>query len=327
MVDPSDFFAYKEEAVGRLFGPDNATAGAFGAQVGPEAGPLARRIPMAGNILGVGLGAKITDGSVSADTALRVYVRTKIARRDLGSNLVPDEIGGLPTDVVAVGDVRAFARPVRCGASIGHRDVTAGTLGCLVHLGGGVEPHILSNNHVLANVNRAKIGDQIVEPGPADGGTEPIAELTDFESIVAGGGPNAFDAAVARVLDPGDVLPAIEMIGSAVNPPVEAALYQSVRKNGRSSRHTVGVVMDLSADLWVRVLPQANAWFTEQIAVVGVGGVFSQPGDSGALVVDAVRRSPVGLLFAGGGDHTFVNPIDPVLTRFGATIIEAQAPA
>jgi hypothetical protein len=39
-------------------------------------------------------------------------------------------------------------------------------------------------------------------------------------------------------------------------------------------------------------------------------------------VVDAVTVAPVGLLFAGGRDQTFVNPIDSVLARFGATVIE-----
>ena len=57
-------------------------------------------------------------------------------------------IGDVPTDVVAVGDVTVFARPVLCGVSVGHVDVTAGTLGCLVRLEADDAPHILSNNHV-----------------------------------------------------------------------------------------------------------------------------------------------------------------------------------
>ncbi len=317
MVQPAEVHAAKQELMARLFGAGPVSAAA---QAAATAAPL----PWASNVLGVGFGAKVTGGTVSTDTALRVYVRSKLARRDLGDDLVPDEIGGLPTDVLPVGDVIAFARPVRCGVSIGHKDVTAGTLGCLVRRGDDEAAHILSNNHVLANVNRGQVGDAILEPGPADGGSEPIAELTDFEPIALGGDPNPFDAAIARVLNPGDVLPEIEAIGSVVNPPVPPELYRSVRKHGRSTRHTVGVVMDISADLWVRVLPQESAWFVDQMAVVGVGGPFSRPGDSGSLVVDSPSRAPVGLLFAGGGDHTFVNPIQPVLERFGATIIQAE---
>ena len=60
----------------------------------------------------------------------------------------------------------------------------------------------------------------------------------------------------------------------------------------------------------------------QQLAVSGVGGQFSSGGDSGSLVVDAVTRHPVGLLFAGGGlGTTFVNPIGPVLDRFGVEIV------
>lgn len=317
---------YKAELVAHLFGDaEVAGAGAFGASVDPDASPLARRIPMAGNVAGIGYGAKTVDHRPTTETALRVYVRTKMPRQRLtGRELVPSEVNGKVTDVIPVGDVVVHARPVRCGVSIGHRDITAGTLGCLVRVDGDEQPHILSNNHVLANVNQAALGDPIIEPGPADGGVSPIAELRAFEAIKLWGPANLFDAAVARLLDPGDVLPEIEVIGLVQNPPVDAALYQSVRKHGRTSLHTVGVVMDLSADLWVRVLPQQMAWFEDQLAVQGAGGEFSQPGDSGSLVVDAVTRAPVGLLFAGGRGHTFVNPIDPVLARFDAAIVAAS---
>lgn len=313
---------YKGELVGRLF-PAEAEAVAFRAQLAADAALLARRVPTAGNVLGVGYGAKVVDRRPSEDVAVRVYVRTKLARRDLSpQELIPGEVNGCVTDVVPVGDVVAFGRPVRGGVSVGHHDITAGTLGCLVRRDGDADVYILSNNHVLANVNQAALGDPILEPGPADGGTSPIAELADFEAIKLWGGANEIDAAIARVLHAGDVLPEIEVIGHVRNPPVTAALYQSVRKHGRTTKHTVGVVVDLSADLWVRVLPQQQAWFEDQLAVVGAGGPFSQPGDSGSLVVDAVTRAPVGLLFAGGRDQTFVNPIDSVLARFASTVIE-----
>jgi hypothetical protein len=278
---------------------------------------------MNANVVGVGYGAKVTAGRVTEHAALRVYVRVKKPRRHLArEELVPDEVDALPTDVVDVGDVTLLQRPVRGGASIGHPDVSAGTLGCLVATGDDERPSILSNNHVMADVNRADVGDSVLQPGPADGGTESIAELTDYEPIKPWGEANEIDAAIARVLDPGDVEPGIETIGSVRNPPVEPALYQSVRKHGRTTQHTVGVLMDVSADLWVRVRPQENAWFEDQLAVVGAGADFSRPGDSGSLVVDGVSRAPVGLLFAGGDGHTFVNRIEPVLARFDAAVIE-----
>lgn len=280
------------------------------------------QVPSGGNVVGVGYGAKVTGGRRTGATSLRVYVRTKRPRAQVADGeLVPTQVGSLPTDVVGVGEVRLRQRPVRGGASIGHPDVTAGTLGCLVDLDDDEAPHILSNNHVLADVNRAEIGDPILEPGPSDGGTEPIAELTDFEPIVPGGEANAIDAAVAKVLDPADVEPQVEGIGAIQEAPADAVLDARVRKGGRTTGVTDGLVVDISTDLWVQVLPQTSAWFTDQIGVVGPVADFSQPGDSGSVVVDAESRAPIGLLFAGGEDLTFVNPIGPVLDRFAARIV------
>lgn len=49
---------------------------------------------------------------------------------------------------------------------------------------------ILSNCHVLANENKAEIGDSIYQPGPHDGGTadDEIAKLSDFVPIEFNGG-------------------------------------------------------------------------------------------------------------------------------------------
>jgi hypothetical protein len=78
--------------------------------------------------------------------------------------------------------------------------------------------------------------------------------------------------------------------------------------------------MDLSADINVLYGSQ-TAHFEDQLAVIGAGGGFSSGGDSGSLVVDAVLKQPVGLLFAGGGASTFVNPIDQVLSRLNLQVV------
>ena len=62
---------------------------------------------------------------------------------------------------------------------------------------------------------------------------DPIAELSDFERIDFAG-PNTMDAAVARVLDRDDVEPEILGVGRVQQPIMPVALYQSVRKHGRS---------------------------------------------------------------------------------------------
>lgn len=307
---------YKSELLAKMFA-DGASAA--------RRGPIGRVLPVGSNVVGVGYGAKVTAGSgVSEGPAVRVYVRAKVPASSLPrSEAVPQEVNGLPTDVIQVGDVAALARPVPCGVSVGHYEITAGTLGCLVARrgSGSGDRFVLSNNHVLADSNEGSVGDPILEPGPMDGGDadDPIAELTDFEPLDFAG-PNVMDAAIAQMLDRDDARPEILGIGRVQQPAMPAALYQSVRKRGRTTLHTVGVVMDLAADINVR-FGRRTASFEDQLAVTDVGGSFSSGGDSGSLVVDAVTRRPVALLFAGGLDTTFANPIGLVLDRFGAEIL------
>src|SRR5260370_11026087 len=104
---------------------------------------------------------------------------------------VPETLSGpeaVPTDVVAIGrlrlEVNAIRTPVQPGNSIGHVDISAGTLGALVTRGGGV--HLLSNSHVLARSGRAKNGDDILYPGYADGGKVPadlVPELSRLQKF------------------------------------------------------------------------------------------------------------------------------------------------
>jgi len=92
-------------------------------------------------------------------------------------------------------------RPLRIGGSIGHFKITAGTLGCFVRTRTGGVLHILSNNHVLADENRAKIGDAILQSGAFDGGKNPkdlIASLAKFENMKRIG-VNFVDCAVASI--------------------------------------------------------------------------------------------------------------------------------
>jgi hypothetical protein len=302
------------------------TFGAFLQEVGqPELSQL-NNIPRGSNIVGVGYGLKQSGNTIAEDVAVRVYVRSKLPKSQIPADeLVPSAINGKATDVIPVYDLSALARPVECGTSVGHFDVTAGTLGCLVKKSGGdgQEVFILSNNHVLANSNQASLGDSILEPGKYDGGTVEIAKLSDFETIQFNGQANFIDAAIAKVNDNSDVKPSILTIGRIQLFPLTPVLYQSVRKHGRTTGHTVGVVTDIAADIRVR-FGSAIAEFENQITIQGVSGLFSQKGDSGSLIVDAVNLRPIGLLFAGGGNQTFACPIDQVLSRFNIDILSKE---
>jgi hypothetical protein len=306
------------------------------------------------NVVGVGVGEKTSRGKKTGETCVVVLVRRKIPLAGLTSEaLVPQEVGGVKTDVIEVGDIRAFQnrtdrwRPAPGGVSIGHYQITAGTLGCVVRDRQSGERLILSNNHVLANSNDANPGDPILQPGPADGGNEAndtIAHLERFCPILFSESPptcniagtvadignalaklagskhqlraiaadpmasNEVDAAVARPINDGDILDEILEIG-VVSGTVAATLGMAVRKSGRTTELTSDEINVLDATVNVSYGTGRTAQFDNQI----IAGPMSQGGDSGSLVVAGDSLQAVGLLFAGSNQTTVINPIQAVL--------------
>jgi hypothetical protein len=136
------------------------------------------------NVVGVGLGYKVTAGTRAAEPALVVFVTRKLPSEQIpAASRIPKRVAGLPTDVVEVGRIRIHNerlkkhRPAPPGVSISHPRVSAGTFGAVVYARSTGLPFILSNNHVLANETdgadgRAKVGDPIVQPGVHDGGDQ-----------------------------------------------------------------------------------------------------------------------------------------------------------
>lgn len=276
------------------------------------------------NVLGVGIARKVVRGHRTDEPCVVVFVERKLPKEQLRrKDLVPDRLETMKTDVVETGRIVALQprtgrwRPAPGGVSIGHYQITAGTLGAVVHRSGNRV--ILSNNHVLANSNSARTGDAILQPGAHDGGTtnDRIATLEDFVPIVFDGFwdfilslfgisrpiRNVVDAAVARPLSDGAVSDEILEIGTVSGTAV-AALGMQVKKSGRTTGLTTGEVTALSATVRVSYGGLRVARFRDQI----VAGPMSQGGDSGSLVVDSSNRA-VGLLFAGSTNTTILNPI------------------
>ena len=102
------------------------------------------------------------------------------------------------------------ACPLRPGNTIGNpKQGGRGTIGCLVrkkssgsHLSPFSDILLLSNNHVLANYNKAKINDKLVHPGPTLG--HPLspsltsAHLVQWIKLEEAPFVNAVDAALAK---------------------------------------------------------------------------------------------------------------------------------
>lgn len=223
-----------------------------------------------------------------------------------------------------------WPKPIPIGVSIAHQDVTAGTIGCQVLQSGTCHTSyfLLSNNHVLANSNAGQISDPILHPGPADGGVLPgdqVGWLAGFEPIVkTTTASNIMDAALAVVLpETATYTTPPDGYGAPRASTVSPSLNLAVRKYGRTTRMTTGRITSLNATVHI-VYTGGTAQFVQQFVVTGDNGLpFSQPGDSGSLVVVASggnARKTVGLMFAGSGNYTAVNPIGPILQRFGVYI-------
>ena len=277
-------------------------------------------------VQGTGVGLDASDRHV-----IKVFTDTP------GVGGVPRQLEGVPVEVVVAGKFVArvlptarFPRPVPIGVSTGHPRITAGTIGCRVTDGTNV--YALSNNHVYANENKASIGDNVLQPGPSDGGSNPadaIGTLHDFEPIQYARGrvppTNIIDAAIALSSTSllGTATPATpDSYGTPSSTTTPAVPGLQVQKYGRTTAWTTGTVDSVNATVWVRY-DRGTVLFVEQIMITP--GDFSAGGDSGSLIVtynpdNSNEKSPVGLLFAGSDTLTIANPIDAVLDRFGVTI-------
>jgi hypothetical protein len=306
------------------------------------------------NVVGVGVGFKTEGEQKTDELCVVVLVEKKLPLDALSAqDVVPKKIDNVKTDVVQVGELRALQsptgrfRPAPGGVSIGHYQITAGTLGVVVRDRSTGERLILSNNHVLANSNDAQIGDPILQPGPYDGGrvdTDTIAHLYRFVNIQYNTQPgtcsfasmyadignaiaklvgsshrvetiqvntqaaNRVDAALAKPVSDGDVLDEILNIGT-VSGTVTPSLGMAVRKMGRTTSLATGTINIIDATVTVTYGAGKSATYDGQL----VAGPMSQGGDSGSLVVAAAQPQAVGLLFAGSEQSTIFCPIQDVL--------------
>ncbi len=296
------------------------------------------------NVVGVGIGEKITDGKQTGALAVKFLVRMKYSKLDLGTkDFLPKAVDGLPTDVEEVGTFKRFARtasarkqdapmpnprtkmrPAQPGSSIGFRDpnnqfVMAGTFGALVKDKDGL--YVLSNNHVVADENRLPPGAAIFQPGLLDSGnasTDQIAALTKFVTLQTQQ-PNTVDCAVAKATIQNLVSKDILYIG-APQGTAPAAIDMTVHKFGRTTGYTVGQVTSVDTDVTVQY-DIGNITFTGQIIIVGSGAQpFSNAGDSGSLILERGTNKAVALLFAGSSTHTIANHFDDVLKSLGVTL-------
>ncbi len=215
-------------------------------------------------------------------------------------------------------------RPLRVGGSIGHVRVTAGTVGGFVRDGASGETLIMSNNHVLADENRGKAGDLVIQPGAFDGGKDAADRVGQLERFIRlrRAGANLVDCAVCTVDEALRYSPRLltglgRIAGVGPDVPDEG---QDVAKVGRTTGITRGRVTAFEIDNLVVGFAIGDLRFDNQIEIEGAGTQpFSDGGDSGSLIVTSDLQA-VALLFSGsdqGGGNgqglTFANPLRSVL--------------
>ncbi|ASU84722.1 hypothetical protein CDO52_19665 [Nocardiopsis gilva YIM 90087] len=245
-------------------------------------------------------------------------------------------------DVVEVGEIRALPealspeelqksqRPLIPGCSVGHPDITAGTLGAFVVVDGAV--HALSNNHVLGDSGKARPGDAALQPGVADRGLDPqdrFGELVAMSELSTER-INLVDAAIARI-DAGVGHDAERYPGGPVTTIDEGPTEDvTVEKIGRTTGHTRGRITAFEVDGLRINFSHGELLFDDQLEISGRDGAFSDGGDSGSLIWTSEGRAAVGLLFAGsrfggpdGTGLTYANPITAVLDGFNARLAGA----
>ncbi|WP_077001050.1 hypothetical protein [Variovorax sp. KK3] len=220
-------------------------------------------------------------------------------------------------------------RPVPAGVEIGPLGGKfVGTLGCFVRRGGdegGGPLFILSNNHVLANVNRFPVGTPFTQPFSA-ASADTIASLSSFEPILfpaPGSQPrNVIDAAIAVVQDPKKI-----KTGAMLNIPNYTPQLLAPRpgmvvtKAGRTTGVTVGMirairVRGVQVNYGTQQMP-IIATFDNAITITGNANLpFSNPGDSGSVILEQKSGRPVALLFAGDGATTTACDVSAACARF-----------
>lgn len=310
------------------------------------------------NVVAVGVGYKTVGGKRTSELALICSVEVKKSKEKLlTGEAIPESIQSIPTDVYPTGVIYAQQtrterhRPAPGGVSIGHYLITAGTLGCLVRKNNTT--FILSNNHVLANSNDAALGDAILQPGPADGGTvqnDTIANLSEFVPIqfgtttipcpigngvasllnglaaaigsstrlqaaaTAAAADNLVDCAIAQPINPGDVINQILEIGT-ISGVADGTLGMSLKKSGRTTGLTTGSIQQIDVTANVSYGTNKTATFVDQL----MAGAMSQGGDSGSAVLND-QNQIVGLLFAGSNTTTIINRIQNVFQALQVTL-------
>ena len=276
------------------------------------------------NVTGLDIGYKYVGGQRTDDIVVRIHVREKIPETALeAAQVFPRDIDGIPVDIIqavyesadesaVVTRETLFQRQrrqsvIQPGLSISHPNVSAGTFGTVVYDNLTGRPCMLSNWHVIVGSNNASPGDDIIQPGFADGGRLPQDRVGQLErSILNAEG----DAAIAVIdLTSGRSLDLTQYeTGVTVQSARMAKIGDILGKSGRTTGVTQGRVDGFGA---YTIPYSVGARTIQGFKIVPVidgnpnNDEISSGGDSGSIWYDSDTHEGIGLHFAG---ETSPNP-------------------
>lgn len=305
-------------------------------------------------VTAVDVGFKIKDEELTDTLALRVHVGRKIPAAELAKSEVfnetgktPKKVGGFPVDVIEAtygpsnaptvldyDDAAALEEvsrttaldPLIGGISCGNPRITAGTLGAIVFDRTTCKPMILSNWHVLAGASSAAIGEDILQPGQYDGGTQAVAQLTKMVL------DSRMDAAVATLN--GARGHSREILGLGTIGGIDTpTLGMNVVKSGRTTAITEGVVDGVSMSVSINYGDPGVVALSDQIHIVprppwpAVDYEVSKGGDSGSVWMNQSNNRAIGLHFAGEtnpspmAENAICSPMGPIATELNFSFL------
>jgi hypothetical protein len=225
----------------------------------------------------------------------------------------------------------------------------AGSVGLFVRMSVGSAGNqrpvngFVSASHVLdwcgGGSNEKSTGNPVFCPGPPYGNRrarDQIGMISDYIRLVPKARPptpNDADIALVEleeqtapignnVPNPRDVRDlSSSIIGVIAESNLKDAKGAKVFKCGAGSGFTSGFIADVGLDKYV-LMPDDKEYLMTRCVIVRAGpgeGIFSQPGDSGALVYDGAGTA-VGFIVGGSPDETIVHPAEPCLQLMGVEV-------
>lgn len=279
------------------------------------------------NVVGSGIGPR-RSGENKGQPSIVVFVEQKVPDEELDEGeRVPDQLNGVPTDVVETGKFTPEAsgparyerlRPMTGGSSVGHPDKNAsGSSSALFEDSTGTHV-LLTNRHVAAIQDQDSTGDNFLQPSVPHSDTNTAIGTVKELGAWTPGGESTTDSAlidVSTAASNGDV--STRMLGAG-----DLAGFESGQIGDRHANNglTTGLT---SAELnaYDTLVSVDYGWTTITYSEVLAYDSFTDDGDSGSLTF---RVDPgtgdvygVGLHFAGSDTSAIAIPLSAIENEHG----------